>query len=36
MYRQTRLVLENDFDSKNEQIEMALIDPADIRWARDF
>jgi NTE family protein len=36
MYRGTRRVLENHFDSKTEQIEMALIDPADIRWARDF
>jgi NTE family protein len=36
MYRQTRLVLENDFDPSEEQIIAALIDNGGIQWAFDF
>jgi hypothetical protein len=36
MYRRTRFVLEKYFNSESEQIAIALIDPAEVRWARDF
>ena len=36
MYKRTSFVLENSFDPKSERIEMALIDPAEIRWSWDF
>jgi NTE family protein len=36
MYRQTNSALENHFDPKCERVEMCLVYPDELTWARDF
>jgi predicted acylesterase/phospholipase RssA len=36
MYRQTKYALENHFDPRCERVEMCLVYPDELTWARDF